>query len=448
MATTDTYTLPWKKPDPLLSAQQGPLPPSYPPGFKPVAMASQAGEQPLDPLATETPPPTVDSTPALPPLPPATTGGSGGYVPHDTLGGDGYAGSTNIHPTDYNTAAFQKFSDATYADMARQLDPMYASQEKAFQQQMVNQGLQPGTEAYDAAFANFSRSRNDAYDQARRSALGAALAAQNQSFQQGASQAQINAAIRQAQIAAGAQRYGADISLQNTQANNQGEMARLLESLGFNREQLAGQMELGRGNLGVSQRGMGLAENQADFGNLMQLFGMQNQNTQYNNSLLNSDFSRGAGLLGLIPGVTPSRVDTTGAYGIQQQGYQNQLAASNAQNQQSQQTWGDIASLAGTVAMLAFLSSRELKEPIGSVDVQLMLDKIATLPVDHWTYKGGHQVHIGTYAEPFNQMLGKPSWPAIEAVDMCGVLLAGVQALVQRNKDLSERVRALEERGE
>jgi len=36
---------------------------------------------------------------------------------------------------------------------------------------MVNQGLAEGTEAYDKAFANFSRERNDAYSSARNQSL-------------------------------------------------------------------------------------------------------------------------------------------------------------------------------------------------------------------------------------------------------------------------------------
>jgi hypothetical protein len=58
------------------------------------------------------------------------------------------------------------FSEAT-----RQLDPMMQQREADFRQRMVNQGLAEGTEAYDKAFANFSRERNDAYSSARNQSL-------------------------------------------------------------------------------------------------------------------------------------------------------------------------------------------------------------------------------------------------------------------------------------
>lgn len=58
-----------------------------------------------------------------------------------------------------------------YGEATRQLDPAFQQREADFRQRMVNQGLQEGTEAYDKAFANFSRERNDAFSSARNQAL-------------------------------------------------------------------------------------------------------------------------------------------------------------------------------------------------------------------------------------------------------------------------------------
>ena len=63
------------------------------------------------------------------------------------------------------------FADAVYSEASRQLDPQFQAREAQFRQQMVNQGIQEGTAAWDNAFANFDRSRNDAYSQARNQAL-------------------------------------------------------------------------------------------------------------------------------------------------------------------------------------------------------------------------------------------------------------------------------------
>jgi hypothetical protein len=47
---------------------------------------------------------------------------------------------------------------------SKRLDPRFAQEEEALRTRLVNQGLRPGTAAYDAAFSNFSQSKNDAYN--------------------------------------------------------------------------------------------------------------------------------------------------------------------------------------------------------------------------------------------------------------------------------------------
>ncbi|MFK5282086.1 hypothetical protein ACI3PL_21260, partial [Lacticaseibacillus paracasei] len=50
---------------------------------------------------------------------------------------------------------FQRFSDNAYNESVRRLDPQFAEQQRGFEQDMVNRGIAPGTEAYDNARANF-----------------------------------------------------------------------------------------------------------------------------------------------------------------------------------------------------------------------------------------------------------------------------------------------------
>lgn len=71
----------------------------------------------------------------------------------------------------FDVNAFRPFADAVYSEATRQLDPQFQSQEAAFRQRMVNQGFQEGTPGFDAALANFERSRNDAYSSARNQSL-------------------------------------------------------------------------------------------------------------------------------------------------------------------------------------------------------------------------------------------------------------------------------------
>lgn len=80
-------------------------------------------------------------------------------------------GAPHASAGQFDVNAFRPFADAVYSEASRQLDPQFQAREAQFRQQMVNQGIQEGTSAWDAAFANFDRSRNDAYSQARNQAL-------------------------------------------------------------------------------------------------------------------------------------------------------------------------------------------------------------------------------------------------------------------------------------
>jgi hypothetical protein len=66
---------------------------------------------------------------------------------------------------------YSQFADAMYAQAQRMLDPQYQQEEAAFRQRMVNQGIQEGTPAFDQAYANYTRSREDAYSNARNQAI-------------------------------------------------------------------------------------------------------------------------------------------------------------------------------------------------------------------------------------------------------------------------------------
>lgn len=48
---------------------------------------------------------------------------------------------------------------------SKRLDPMFARNEDALRTRLTNQGLQPGSQAWNAEMTNFSQGRNDAYDQ-------------------------------------------------------------------------------------------------------------------------------------------------------------------------------------------------------------------------------------------------------------------------------------------
>ena len=80
-------------------------------------------------------------------------------------------GAAQANAQMFDMDSFRPFKDAMLSEATRSLDPMFADREAAFRQRMVAQGIQEGTDAYDRAFANFSRERNDAYSSARNQAL-------------------------------------------------------------------------------------------------------------------------------------------------------------------------------------------------------------------------------------------------------------------------------------
>ena len=88
--------------------------------------------------------------------------------------------------------AYKTASDADYKHSTDYLDPQFKQSEDEMNTRLVNQGLQPGTEAYDKAYGNLQRSKQAAYESARTSASEHGLAAQQQGFGQALSDAELN----------------------------------------------------------------------------------------------------------------------------------------------------------------------------------------------------------------------------------------------------------------
>lgn len=61
----------------------------------------------------------------------------------------------------------QKAEDAAYQRSTNRLDPRFAQDEQRTMANLRSRGLSEGDQAYDSAVANFSRGKNDAYEQAR-----------------------------------------------------------------------------------------------------------------------------------------------------------------------------------------------------------------------------------------------------------------------------------------
>jgi hypothetical protein len=356
----------------------------------------------------------------------------------------------NISPDILNS--MQQYADAAYKASTRQLDPQWQNQQSTFDQQMVAQGLQPGSQAYDNALQQFSQQKNDAYSQARNQSLQQGLQAQGQAFGQGLSNSQLANEILKAQIGAkaqlgaaqasaagnvGAANINADASMANNTANNYTNQLLGLGNLGlgYNNSQISGLNALtGVGQLGVNQQNANTGANQSDISSLLGLLNQGNTTSMYNNSLPGQYIQSMMPLMGMVPNGGAAPIDVTGAYGMNQAGqnaqYQGGVASANATNQMA----GQLGTAA--IMMMMMMCSRELKDDQGEADTKEALEAVKALPFHRWKYKGSEDTHIGTFAEDFNKTLGLGNNPFITLIDMMGVILGSVQELAKRIESL------------
>lgn len=249
-------------------------------------------------------------------------------------GGGGYQGQINgVDPVKVNVSpdilnGFDQYRDAAYEQSTRTLDPQWQQAQKDFEQQMVGRGFSPGTAAYQAAYDNFSRGKNDAYSQARSQALAQGLQANQQAFGQGLAQSQLANDLQKAQWSLEAANTGAQASMYNS---------------ALNRDMNMEQLQWDKDKFGQT---FGAGQDQQDFQNLMQLFGAGQGVNQYNNSLLSADQQRMAPLMNLFPTQGGSgQIDTQTPYNNQYNAQMNQAQAQSQQQQQQAQQYAQMASM-------------------------------------------------------------------------------------------------------
>lgn len=82
----------------------------------------------------------------------------------------------------YDTGTRQRVEDALYQRSASRLDPQFQQSESDLTSRLAAQGITQGSEAYGREVGNMSRSKNDAYDLARTSAITGGGDAMQQEF--------------------------------------------------------------------------------------------------------------------------------------------------------------------------------------------------------------------------------------------------------------------------
>ncbi len=220
-----------------------------------------------------------------------------------------------------NIANLQPWQDAAYQQATRALDPQFQQQEARFRQQMVNQGFAEGSEGWNNAYANFDRSRNDAYGSARNQALAQALAAQNQGFSQSLGLDQ----LASQNAATNASRAGQALDRQ---------MEREWRDRQFGED--TRRWDLSRGD----------SLDQQDFNNLMGLNAFDFGAQQFDAGQQQQDFNNQLPFFGLIPNQGPTQIDTYAPYGMQQQAEQANANRAGAQQNGTMGAIGGIASAA------------------------------------------------------------------------------------------------------
>lgn len=158
---------------------------------------------------------------------PALSGGPGLYG--NVQGNLNYSGAPQVS-SDFAGQAKQA-QDAVYNQATSRLDPQWQNNQHDLDARLANQGVVQGSEAYNRAEDELSRNRNDAYNQASYSAVGAGNALQNQLYGQSLAgrQQAVGEANTQGQFSNDAQAQQYAQALQNSSFGNQARAQGLTE---------------------------------------------------------------------------------------------------------------------------------------------------------------------------------------------------------------------------
>jgi hypothetical protein len=209
----------------------------------------------------------------------------------------------------------------------QRLDPTIQAGDRSFAQTLANQGLAPGTEAYNTAFRNREMSKNDLYNQA---------ALQGINLDMGARQQQLNEAL-----GIGGFQNQAQLSRANlfNQALGQ-DYSTALNRAGLYNQALGQDFSQGLQRAQFS--------NQAQQQQLAQDFALRSQPINELASIMSGSQVQ----LPQFTGYTPAQVAPPPTFAGAQAGYNAQLAAANAQNAANSQLTQGLFSLGGA-ALLA-----------------------------------------------------------------------------------------------
>lgn len=396
------------------------------PNFRPLPQVQPqvASPKPIGPQPTGTMPATTSElglVNAQTPYPKINRTNVNAATPEFTRNGSSVAMPTASPRMNATTASaggdFRDFEDRAYNNATeRYLNPQWDRSKKDFDQQMIDRGIDIGTEAYNTAFDNFSRSKNDAYSKAAFDAMGYGRDTQNMQFGQSLANAQMKNQAGMANLNADVQRNALMAQIANNNANRdfsydsmENQLAQANANRGLQADQFNANQSFQRDSLlNQLQQANANRSLQADQFNrnydLNELSTLSNIDMGYNDrdfrdANFNAQrddvaYNRLASILSGLQQTGTPQVDVQGAYNArQQQANANYQAASqNASN-----NMGGLMNLAGTAAM-AYASDRRLKEDIKKVG------DYGRLNVYEFKYIGDDTVHTGFMADEVKEI--------------------------------------------
>ena len=187
------------------------------------------------------------------PVPPPPGGGAGGagggsasstWEPWSPEASNQYGGQTiaghQPSQADYNSV--QQYSDAAHENARRYLDPQQEMQNQRFDQELINKGIDPNSDAGQKAAQQLSMQQADADNAAAFNAMQFGQGIQNQMFDQSQQQAglagDMQKALWDAQLGGRGQEAQYDVGMAGVEANKYG--AKLAHQLGM------GQLDVSR----------------------------------------------------------------------------------------------------------------------------------------------------------------------------------------------------------
>ena len=251
---------------------------------------------------------------------------------------------------------FREYQDAAYDDRMRTLQPQLEQQSAAMAQSLVNRGLQPGSEAYNAEMNRMQAAQGGALDDAHFGAMQFGLGAQNQAFSQQNAMDQLANALA---ISRGNNATQMGIS-NNNLALGQDRLAFDQDRFGqeFSEGNRRFDLGFGEGQRQFNSNDM-FRNNQNDFGQMMALenLGYRDSRDAVGDSRYNDQLTMA--LLGMAPGFGGSGVNVNGAF---QTGNQSAMNNYNANNSNYQSNMAGLGSLVG------LFSDENLKTDVEHVD--------------------------------------------------------------------------------